>query len=110
MNATLTTLRTYAQLYFMTTLQLTRDTWIGLKDSTQEGDWQWGNGETVVMTNWGMNQPNGGMSENCAVMNNSDAFKWHDRPCLSINDYVCEKGIPSFFCLFVCLFVCLFES
>ena len=105
MNATLTILRTYAQLYFMTTLQLTRDTWIGLTDSAQEGDWQWSNGEAVMMTNWGINQPNGGMSENCAVMNKSDTFRWHDRPCMSINDYVCEKGMPSLFCVFICLYL-----
>lgn len=92
MNATLAMIRTPAQLYFMTTLNITSNTWIGLTDSAQEGNWRWNNGDTVNVTNWGLNQPDGGFLENCTVMNVSDTYRWHDQSCSSINDYVCERG------------------
>ena len=85
-------IRTPAQLYFMTTLNVTSNTWIGLTDSAQEGNWRWNNGDTVNITNWGLNQPDGGFLENCTVMNVSDTYRWHDQSCSSINDYVCERG------------------
>ena len=85
-------IRTPAQLYFMTTLNITSNTWIGLTDSAQEGNWRWNNGDTVNVTNWGLNQPDGGFLENCTVMNVSDTYRWHDQLCSSINDYVCERG------------------
>ena len=85
-------IRTPAQLYFMTTLNITSNTWIGLTDSAQEGNWRWNNGDTVNVTNWGLNQPDGGFLENCTVMNVSDTYRWHDQSCSSINDYVCERG------------------
>ena len=95
-NATLVTIRSHAQLYFMKTLEIIRDTWIGLTDETREGNWQWTNGDVTTITDWGLNQPDGGVLENCCVMNISDTYKWHDQPCSSITDYVCERGKITF--------------
>ena len=79
----------------MKTLEITSNTWIGLTDSAQEGIWRWNNGKTLMVKNWGLKQPDGGATEKCVVMNISDEYKWHDRPCSEINDYVCEKGIDT---------------
>ena len=76
----------------MKTLEFTSNAWIGLTDSAQEGNWRWNNGDNVLVTDWGYNQPNGGVLENCTVINISDAYRWHDLPCSLANDYVCEKG------------------
>ena len=92
-NATLAAIRSQAQLYFMKTLEVTNNAWIGLSDSALEGNWRWNNGDNTLITDWGLNQPDGGVLENCTMMNISDTFRWHDLPCSSINDYVCEKGI-----------------
>lgn len=32
--------------------------WLGINDEAVEGNFQWGNGEAVVYTNWGLNEPN----------------------------------------------------
>ena len=92
MTATLTTIRSEAQQYFMKTLEITSNAWIGLSDSAQEGNWSWNNGDVIHITLWGFNQPGGDVLENCALINISDAYRWHSLPCSSINDYVCEKG------------------
>ena len=92
MNSSLAVIRSLAQLYFMTTLEITSNTWIGLTDSEQDGSWKWNNGDVAMITDWGLNQPDGGVLENCAAMNVSDTYKWHDEPCSAINDYFCEKG------------------
>ena len=76
----------------MTTLEISNNTWIGLTDSEQEGSWKWSSGNIAMITSWGLNQPDGGVLENCTVMNVSDTYRWHDQPCSAINDYVCEKG------------------
>ena len=31
--------------------------WIGLNDITQEGQWTWDNGEPLIYTNWGLQEP-----------------------------------------------------
>ena len=93
MNSSLATIRSLAQLYFMTTLEITSDGWIGLTDSKQERNWKWNNADVATITNWGLNQPDGGVLKNCAVINVSDTCRWHDQPCSAINDYFCEKGI-----------------
>ena len=93
MNSSLATIRSLAQLYFMTTLEVTSNTWIGLTDSKQEGSWKWNNGNVATITDWGLNQPDGSILENCAVMNVSDTYRWHDQACSAKNDYFCEKGI-----------------
>ena len=77
----------------MKTLEVTNNAWIGLSYSAQEGNWRWDNGDNALITDWGLNQPDGGVLQNCTVMNISDTFRWHDLPCSSTNDYVCEKGI-----------------
>ena len=92
LNSSLAAVRSHAQLYFMTTLEITNNTWIGLTDSEQEGSWKWSSGNIAMITSWGLYQPDGGVLENCTVMNVSDTYRWHDQPCSAINDYVCEKG------------------
>ena len=85
-------------MYFMKTLQvmITSNTWIGLTDTEQQGSWKWNNGDIAMITDWGLNQPDGGMLENCAVLNISNRYRWHDQPCSSINDYVCKRGKATF--------------
>ena len=92
MNAALTTIRSQAQHYFMKNLEIASNAWIGLSDSTQEGNWSRNNGDVTKIRLWGFNQPDAGVLENCAVINISDAYLWHSLPCSSTNDYVCEKG------------------
>ena len=40
MNATLTVIRSKEQLYFMKTLEINNNTWIGLTDNVEEGIWR----------------------------------------------------------------------
>lgn len=107
-NATLVAIRSQAQIYFMKTLEITSNTWIGLTDDAREGNWQWNNGDIATITDWGLNQPDGGVLENCALLNISDIYRWHDHPCSSLNDYVCERGKATFTFLinwFNCLYL-----
>ena len=92
MNATLTVIRSKEQLYFMKTLEINNNTWIGLTDIVEEGIWRWNNGRILMVKNWGLKQPDGNAAEKCVVINISDEYRWHDRPCSEINDYICEKG------------------
>ena len=41
-------------------------------------------------TNWGDGQPNGGDTENCLAMDDTDGT-WHDYPCKEQKYYVCSK-------------------
>ncbi|XP_077973652.1 CD209 antigen-like protein 2 [Styela clava] len=63
--------------------------WIGLNDIDNEGIWVWSDGVNGSPSAiWGSSQPNGGRSENCAVVLLSGAF---DIACSSGNRFVCER-------------------
>lgn len=94
-NATLLAIRAQAQTYFMKTLEITSNTWIGLTDDAQE-KMVMNNGDIATITYWGLNQPDEGVLKNCALLNISDIFRWHDHACSSVNDYICERGKVTF--------------
>jgi hypothetical protein len=57
--------------------------WIGYSDAGHEGVWTWVSGETSSYQDWGQSpgwpsEPNGGTTENYAVMNASGTSKWQD--------------------------------
>ena len=61
--------------------------WIGLTDQTQEGNFQWVNGETSTYRNWAVNEPNDYKSngnfpagEDYILMNWNSAGQWNDMP------------------------------
>jgi len=41
-------------------------------------------------TNWGPKEPNGGISEQCALMERHSGWRWHDVVCTRLQNYVCE--------------------
>ena len=72
------------------------DTWIGLNDRDEEGNWQWVDGSPlnrgVDHENWARGEPNNSDNEDCILYivggdRNSD---WDDRPCGRDYDFVCE--------------------
>lgn len=66
--------------------------YFGLSDATNEGTWNWVNGENVSYTNWGGNEPNGGTYENYGMFYNAyQNGEWND------GDFGSE-GITTFIC------------
>ncbi|XP_065146744.1 CD209 antigen-like protein C [Paramisgurnus dabryanus] len=64
--------------------------WIGLSDSDEEGRWKWVDGSTLTTSFWRSGEPNGGKTENCALIRSSG---WADFPCSNAYNYICEKNI-----------------
>merc|ERR1719318_1603330 len=72
------------------------DTWIGYQDDLVEGTWQWDDGSAAGYTNWMSGEPDGGMSENCAVTAGGADRGWKDEDCddvklVACTDY-CKNG------------------
>ena len=55
-----------------------QSSWIGLNDIAKEGEWQWDNGEPLIYTNWGVQEPHDTNSgdEDYVIMGPSG--KWED--------------------------------
>nr|XP_061802081.1 lithostathine-1-alpha-like [Nerophis lumbriciformis] len=71
------------------------DTWIGLHDAIEEGDFVWTDGEIVNFRNFGMDQPDngdGGEDEDCVEIESRDDM-WHDVPCTDENPFVCIRPV-----------------
>ncbi|CAJ1059161.1 uncharacterized protein LOC115426795 [Xyrichtys novacula] len=68
------------------------NTWIGLTDSAQEGNWMWVDGTPVTTTYWESGQPNSKKgNQDCGEM----AFRgeWNDEHCSAGNIWICEKKL-----------------
>lgn len=72
--------------------------WLGINDMMTEGAWADQTGLTISYTNWDTSnsrsrQPNGGMSENCAVLSGASQGKWFDENCREERPSVCQFNI-----------------
>ncbi|MCA9547197.1 MAG: C-type lectin domain-containing protein, partial [Myxococcales bacterium] len=71
------------------------DTWIGVNDRQNEGQWVWLDGIPVAYQHWDSGEPNnGGGGEDCGLIMTSRnrETEWDDRPCGGQRPFVC--GVP----------------
>lgn len=72
--------------------------WLGINDMITEGDWMDQTGSKITFKNWNMSnhrspEPNGGMSQNCAVLSAASNGKWFDENCREEKASVCQFNI-----------------
>lgn len=72
--------------------------WLGLSDVLKEGTWVDHSGAGVTYTNWDRSsspspQPDGGPSQNCAVLSGASNGKWLDENCKEEKASVCQFNI-----------------
>ncbi|XP_071536338.1 C-type mannose receptor 2-like [Panulirus ornatus] len=75
--------------------------WVGATDLQQEGKWEWIKTSSKIHMNtplWGdlfypdgVQQPTGGLEENCAILRWDDSFYMHDTSCTERHSLMCEK-------------------
>ena len=72
------------------------DTWIGLTDQNQEGNFIWSDNQPMNYTRWGRGEPNdGGGGEDCGIiLMENRASRWDDRRCSREYSFICERLIP----------------
>ncbi|KAL6109913.1 uncharacterized protein ACO6RY_12954 [Pungitius sinensis] len=68
------------------------DVWIGMRRSSQSGEWYWLNGAPVNDTNWGGGEPGVVDEGQCAMMSLDKSFGWSDRNCCEAARPFCYKG------------------
>ncbi|XP_077467319.1 galactose-specific lectin nattectin-like [Stigmatopora argus] len=74
------------------------DTWIGLHDAIEEGEFIWTDGEIVNFSGFAPGQPDSNASdEDCVEIENRDDM-WHDVPCTDLNPFVCMKPVDKKSC------------
>ena len=97
-NATLPITDTKPKDFFVGMLAGEDNTWIGYTDRNNESNWEWENGSNSTYVNWGFMKPDGGISENCAIIDTSTTRRaWDDTRCNTSNKVICEKGITFLF-------------
>ncbi|XP_069032418.1 tetranectin-like [Embiotoca jacksoni] len=72
--------------------------WLGINDMTTEGTWMNHTGLRITYKNWDTSnirlpQPDGGQSQNCAVLSGASGGKWFDENCRDEKPSVCQFNI-----------------
>uniref|UniRef100_A0A8C6U7C2 C-type lectin domain family 3 member B n=1 Tax=Neogobius melanostomus TaxID=47308 RepID=A0A8C6U7C2_9GOBI len=72
--------------------------WLGINDMITEGNWLDQMGSKVTYKNWDVSnhrsrQPDGGASQNCAVLSPASNGKWFDEKCREEKATVCQFNI-----------------
>lgn len=84
LNGTLPTVTSQAESYFLEQSAGSGQIWIGLSNQFSVGQWVWQSGSTSSFRKWLPNKPDGGRTENCAVVDGSyNVSGWNDVPCSS---------------------------
>ncbi|XP_030614161.1 CD209 antigen-like protein E [Archocentrus centrarchus] len=79
---------------FLSTIIQT-NTWIGLNEKEQEGQWKWVDGTPLILSYWATNEPNNAGTphhdEDCVHIRDEDRMTWNDISCASSFKWICEK-------------------
>ncbi|CAN9504086.1 unnamed protein product [Ophioblennius macclurei] len=70
--------------------------WLGINDMVKEGTWVDQIGLSITYRNWDTSrplQPDGGQSQNCAVLSAAATGKWSDEDCRDSRPSVCQFNI-----------------
>lgn len=72
--------------------------WLGVSDMVKEGAWVDHTGTNITYKNWDVSnsrspQPDGGQSQNCAVLSGASNGKWLDENCNEEKASVCQFNI-----------------
>lgn len=70
--------------------------WLGINDMVSDGQWVDQSGSSVRFKNWETEitqQPDGGHSQNCAILSTTANGKWFDESCRAVKASVCEFNI-----------------
>lgn len=70
--------------------------WLGINDVVTDGQWLDHSGSNVRFKNWETDitlQPDGGRSQNCAILSTTANGKWFDESCQASKASVCEFNI-----------------
>lgn len=73
--------------------------WLGINDILMEGQWIDQTGSTQRFKNWESeitHQPDGGRSQNCAILSSTANGKWFDEDCRAEKASVCQFNIVWF--------------
>ncbi|XP_065811165.1 CD209 antigen-like protein E [Labrus bergylta] len=79
------------------TVNLKRDTWIGLSDRDNEGIWKWIDGTPLTQAYWKIGEPNNagnhGIGENCVhlIPDTETEENWNDLKCDASKQWICEE-------------------
>ncbi|XP_057294911.1 uncharacterized protein LOC130623439 isoform X2 [Hydractinia symbiolongicarpus] len=105
-NGKLPTVTSASEAYFLEQAAGSGQTWIGLSDQLSERQWVWESGSTSSFRRWLPNKPDGGRTENCAVVDGSyNVSGWDDVSCSTCAGVKCQKDADflkrscSFYCL-----------
>lgn len=70
-----------------------KNMWIGMRRSSQSGQWYWLSKEPVTDTNWAKGKPGTVHEGQCAMMTlKSQDFSWRDEDCCEDAHPVCYKS------------------
>lgn len=72
-----------------------QEVWIGLRRSSQTGEWYWLSQEPFGDTNWAQGEPGTVNDGQCAILSLKHHFGWSDKDCCDDAHPVCYKS-PDF--------------